>query len=462
MTQTPLEKVLAARESIHAIKHALIQQYKLPVVSMALNIAGWPKTDRQKRKFFFHTLNKLHEHLYANRLPVSPQTAKIIDNDNGLTFIACINAPEDSAQIKIISERFEANQVLGRFIDVDVIDESGEIVSSEKQKVCFFCGQYPAIDCMRNQRHTTEELRKFQQNKIQDFLIGNHRKNQSHKLTELTIYALFTEASLHPKPGLVSPFDNGAHNDMDYNTFSRSISALSPIFNQFYLKCLDPNQNLTIEDMRIWGIQAEKKMNAATEGINTHKGAIFLMLLVGKIITDIIKTNESISIQAIKNGLKNYNKHIENDKAQVYEQTHGNIVQKAFPQLKAGIRQQVMDGLPAVFQGGIIPMYTRHFSPQQKIEELSATLKISLLSIMEQNIDSNIIHRGGPELLKILKQKAKESKVALLEKQNHTYNEFCKWTKNKNLSPGGSADLLALTIFIYLCTINPLLKPYEF
>ena len=81
---------------------------------------------------------------------------------------------------------------------------------------------------------------------------------------------------------------------------------------------------------------------------------------------------------------------------------------------------------------------------------------------MEQNIDSNIIHRGGPELLKILQQKAKESKVALLEKQNHTYNEFCKWTKNKNLSPGGSADLLALTIFIYLCTINPLLKPYEF
>jgi len=95
----------------------------------------------------------------------------------------------------------------------------------------------------------------------------------------LALTATLYEVSAAPKPGLVDPFSRGAHSDMDYFTFLASAAALAPFFVDFArigAEFAGESPGLLAE-LRKLGIEAEKSMYAATQGINTHKGLIFSM-----------------------------------------------------------------------------------------------------------------------------------------------------------------------------------------
>ena len=105
-------------------------------------------------------------------------------------------------------------------------------------------------------------------------------KIDAEQIGTLARDALAQEAQLSPKPGLVDAENSGAHSDMDLSLLLLSAETLLPYFTRFAaLGC--ENAGFTpvgrLSSFRVEGIEAERAMFAATRGVNTHRGALFLL-----------------------------------------------------------------------------------------------------------------------------------------------------------------------------------------
>jgi holo-ACP synthase CitX len=456
------QKILASKEHTYSEKCLAISENQRPLISLALNVPGWPKTDKLLRAFFFDVLADLKKFALSYRILIQPGTERIIENDNGLVYFANFNYPQNAQEVKLLAEKFESKHELGRFIDVDICDKNGINVSSKTQKLCFYCMKHSAIECMRKGDHTFSQLRIFQSEKIRNFLHQKTRNRQTETLSELTQYSLLTEISLDPKPGLVTPTDNGSHKDMNHQTFIQSIVAISGIFTKLYTDILIDHKQYTFEDLRNLGIIAEQKMKSATSNINTHKGAIFLLLTLGYAIATLLAKKQVITDNNIKAVISSFNEIIANDPLLKIDNTNGNNARNKTQKSDFGIRDEIIKGLPSLFNAGLLPFRIQNFSPNSDIATQKYILIQSLLNIMSVNNDTNIVHRGSASKLEQLKKLSRETYKSITKNNWEPYYQLCKWTKSENLSPGGSADILIGTIFTYLCQINPNLKPYEF
>ncbi len=259
---------------------------------------------------------------------------------------------------------------------------------------------------------------------------------EPYLIAHLACDALRAELDTTPKPGLVDRNDNGAHHDMDLAMMNRSIDALQPYFVQLALYGSSSAELFEVPDaqtVRDIGIKAEQAMLAATGGVNTHRGALFAMGL----------TTLAASWCAARDvvvGSKQLRELIMQVAGQFLPTagTHGNDavnahhVTGALDLAKAGYEQLFKEWLPA---------YRNYLT-----EEASTARHRLLLLIMSQLDDTNIIHRVGYGQAQQVKQEA----VALLngystagmEQMNREYIA-------RNISPGGSADMVALTIFIH-------------
>lgn len=115
----------------------------------------------------------------------------------------------------------------------------------------------------------------------------------------LATAALIDEPRVWPRFGLVGPDEPGAHRDMTYTDLVHSARVLEPFFAE------SARLGLTLsaaapEAARIWrftGLDAETRMYRATGGINTHKGAIFLLGLLafswGRAVQCIVRRHRS-------------------------------------------------------------------------------------------------------------------------------------------------------------------------
>lgn len=102
-------------------------------------------------------------------------------------------------------------------------------------------------------------------------------RDAAYRLGRLAVGALYAELACAPKPGLVTPFDSGSHTDMDAATFVRSLFALRGYFVAIAQAGID---HAPFERLRELGIAAESAMLRATCGVNTHRGAIFSLGLL--------------------------------------------------------------------------------------------------------------------------------------------------------------------------------------
>ena len=262
------------------------------------------------------------------------------------------------------------------------------------------------------------------------------------KYIDDAIKALIYEVALSPKPGLVDAFDNGAHTDMDFFTFLDSAFSLKPYFQDYYLAgqhCHDDPIQL-FSNIRFIGIEAEKAMLKATNKINTHKGANFSF---GVVLAAMGANHHQniYELPAIINTVKQMTIHL-TDELGKDDGSHGQQIYREYG--ITGIRGEVAAGFPIVMNHAL-----------QSIEEasdlpLQNRLLKCLLIIMSENDDTNILSRGNMQELIFTKQEAKRIlslENTQLEKELRDLNQvFIR----KNLSPGGSADLLALTIFFSL------------
>ena len=251
-------------------------------------------------------------------------------------------------------------------------------------------------------------------------------------IAHLATSALRAELNTTPKPGLVDRNDNGAHKDMNLALMGKSIDALQPFFVQLSLLG-DQEEMPETEQIRQLGIDAERAMLQATGGVNTHRGALFSMGLATLAAAWSMQHEGTVTAKRLQEIIM-----------QVAGQftptagTHGNDavnahrVTGALDLAKAGYPQLFNDWLAAYRE------YLADDAP-------TACHKL-LLFIMSQLDDTNVIHRVGYDQAQQVKQEAQallnSYSIVGMEAMNRDYIA-------RNISPGGSADMVALTVFIH-------------
>jgi len=395
---------------------------------------------------FFHScLRDLKYTLIAHRIDIhEKETIEICDAAGDFYLVPFSVDHLNLTEIKQIGEDFEETHPLGRFIDVDFNDRQGNSVSSGKSKLCFFCKEKPAIECRRENVHDFDELRSFMFSEMAEYSRKKREELIAKKLSSLAQQAILREISLTPKPGLVDQFSSGSHKDMDYQIFIESTAAISPWFGElvkagFTFQDRDPTQALPI--IRNIGMRMEAAMFEATRNVNTQKGIIFLMGLslfaCGKLFrqSDHFQVDE---FRSIINGICKDLVENEMSSSMTLGKSHG---EKIFLKYGfSGARGEAESGLATVFNFGLPELI--------HVKQLNDESLINcLLAIAANNDDTNILYRTNTQTLENFK---KLSKVALVNFNIENYHAVIKFCQQENISPGGSADLLAVTIFVWL------------
>lgn len=439
----PLTLLLEAKE-VRADLRRRMATLSQPSVSLSLNIPGFPKSNEVTSQFFSLCLNELKIFLKANLISLSDKESHCGIDAAGDFFLAAVEAPFMTAgEIKTVCETLEEKHTYGRFIDVDVTDERGNMVTSGKSKLCFYCRQRPADVCRHEGAHKTDELRSFIFSRMEGYCRSKFEDDIALKLASLALRAVLTEISLTPKPGLVGPVDNGSHSDMNYQTFIWSTSAISAHFAELVregLRFSGKDLGKALPVIRNIGLRMEKDMFEATNHINTQKGLIFLLGLSLFTAGLVYRRKGAFHPQVFRQSVKGICSEITRRElvtGKGNQETHG---EKAFREYGiTGARGEAEAGFPLVFDSGLPAL--------DSYRELNDEALIrTFLAIAAQNNDTNILHRGGMEVLKTFKNL---SLHALKDFTPENYRRVIDYCQKENISPGGSADLLVVTIFIH-------------
>ena len=264
-------------------------------------------------------------------------------------------------------------------------------------------------------------------------------------LAKVATDALLQEVNLAPKPGLVDPISTGAHQDMTKDTFYKSIDALRP-YLLAYAKAGENHNGTPLDlfnELRALGKQAEDAMMAATNHINTHKGANFSFALVLG-ATAHTKGNIPEALHYCHLMTRHL---IEVDFADLDQKEHLSYGEKLYVEHGiTGLRGEAASGYPSLSKA--LDYYNTLNTHTPRHRDL--LLLLYLMTFVE---DGNLIHRGGIDAYKKVQQEAKllfdEAQTLSEEELVSKLEDYDNVLIERNLSPGGSADLLSLTFFCH-------------
>ena len=348
--------------------------------------------------------------------------------------------------VKAITAELEDHAPIGRLFDMDVLRPDGSKVERQELglpgRKCLLCGESAQV-CARSRKHSVAEL----QAKTREILQEAVDEWDSREAARLACQALLYEVAITPKPGLVDRENSGSHRDMDFFTFQASAAALQPYFAQ----CVRIGRQggapeETLRALRLPGKLAEAEMRRATVGVNTHKGAIFSMGILcgalGRLDRESWGNPDRIldECAAMAKGI------VSEDYRDLTPETAKTAGQKLYLRYGiTGVRGQAEAGFPAVREAGL-PTLEAALAAGKNINEASCA---ALLALLVHTADTNMIHRGGFDGMQQATLEVRE----ILDRENfpsrETLESLDKRFIEKNLSPGGSADLLALTLFLH-------------
>lgn len=270
-------------------------------------------------------------------------------------------------------------------------------------------------------------------------------------IAHLATRALHAELDTTPKPGLVDKDNSGAHRDMDHALMSRSIRAIHPYFVRLALLGFAADMP-SHDDIVKTGIEAERAMFEATNGVNTYKGALFSMGLAVVAAAGKAWQGYSITPQALSAAISKLAFAFPDTKG-----THGSKAKQTAASETAtfkGALDNAREGYPMLFNDWL-PFYAN----LSKNGEPHA-LHLTLLRIMCDLDDTNIVYRTS---LAMMKQVKEESRSVLSQWSEATHGtpqadggtnldtilgDMNRSFVQRNISPGGSADMLSLVVFI--------------
>ena len=432
MEPTLLE-ILDARERRVSRQREMIAATGCPLVSFTMNIAGPVKYSTAIDRGFSLGLSRLERMLAG--LPILSRN--VLRENTGCEALFAVDA--DPLFLKALCVYLEDMDGFGRLLDIDILDTQScklerELLGLPPRK-CLLCENEARL-CSRSRTHSVEQL----QAKTAALLDA---VAEEIPLSMLAVKALLWEVFTTPKPGLVDRNNSGSHRDMDLLTFLSSIYALASYLEEAVqigkdTQRLSPTETFAV--LRQRGIRAEKDMLRATGGINTHKGAIFTMGIVcgalGRLDAP-YRAEDTLSLCGeMTSG-------ITRELGDPTTETAGARLYRQYG--IAGIRGQAETGFPAVLHAGL-PRLEEGVSQGRSLNDAGCAALLWLMTAIE---DTNLIARGGYDRWKTLlaEMRAILDKTpfpdkACLEQLDHTFIR-------ENLSPGGSADLLALTYFLH-------------
>lgn len=260
-------------------------------------------------------------------------------------------------------------------------------------------------------------------------------------LAAKAVKALIDEAMLTPKPGLVDADNSGSHTDMSLELMLTSAYALEETFREIaFVSYLHPVIQELREKIAAIGRQGEQVMLSATNGVNTHKGAIWALgLLVSAKATNPEEQNP-IKILETAGRIASYQ-----DRYRPTNYTHGQAVIKKYPAM--GAEEEAQLGFPHIRHASLPALINaRTLGKTEDAARIDA-----LLSLMATVDDTCILHRGDWTDLVEIKSMANEFLEYggfATEPGRDIFQSLSAYCKSKRLSPGGSADLLAATLFL--------------
>jgi triphosphoribosyl-dephospho-CoA synthase len=255
------------------------------------------------------------------------------------------------------------------------------------------------------------------------------------------VNCLLMELETWPKPGLVSHVDNGSHDDMDADTFRSSAAAIRPYFQHLATAAAD---GCGMGRLRAIGMEAEAAMLAATSGVNTHRGAIFGLGLLcaaagaraGGLIGSDLSLGDVVSRlwgRSILDG-------------PVVLHSHGSGARRQFR--AGGARVEAKQGFPSVYRVGLPALRRAAHAVPDDAEAARVETCFALIASVE---DTNLLHRGGLDGLRFARRSTRYfldtggvGRAGWRERARSVHEKFVA----RRLSPGGSADLLAMTLFV--------------
>lgn len=295
-----------------------------------------------------------------------------------------------------------------------------------------------------------------------------HARTTPHQIAVLAVRSLYEELALYPKPGLVSMRDNGSHRDMTATTLMRSLFSL-----RHYLKAMvmAGERLASFEELKQLGVQAEQRMLQATRGVNTHRGAIFVLGMLcaaaGAAISLVTATGSRRSGQVLFNlsvpqlratlrqhwgaGLLQHAGLVSTAQqvGQVQQYSHGQRAARLFA--VSGAREEGALGFPTVFDIGV-PRWQATWARTRDVQRAQIDCLFALMASMS---DTNLYHRGGSAGATWVKAQAQAFLAAggsAAPDWQHNAERMHHACIERNLSPGGAADLLAASRFVVTLT----------
>ena len=463
--QVTVADMSAAREARAMAQMELLSRYPgAAVVCLTMNIAGPVKLDDQIEQAFVWGLREVRAVLAHEKLLFS----RIIREKTGPEAVFCVEG--DATGIKRRLCVLEEGPSIGRLLDIDVLHGQGKKVSRTELGLpvrrCLLCGQ-PAPVCARSRAHSVQELR----NRTSQ-IIEKHFEEEFARLTgEMAQRALLFEAAVSPKPGLVDRMNAGAHDDMDFFTFVSSACALREYFEacaRTGLAFRGRTPEACFDALRVPGLLAEADMLRATRGVNTHKGAIFSLGIFCAALGmgfDGMRSEPEAALERCGQMTKS---RMEAELGAIAAREAATFGEKHYQLTGAGgVRAEAASGFSGVQKAGL-PRLKKALERGLSLNDAGLCALVALMACTQ---DTNAVRRGGEAGAEWLMKRASELDAQIAQAlKDGTINaqnlrgELARWDEEvteQGISPGGSADMLALTLLAHFMTQPEALSQQE-
>lgn len=435
--EVSLQEILEARERRADKQQQLLAKYNAPLICFTMNIPGPEKNNTLISRGFRYGCELLEAQIASPIVHWETQ-----EENTGCEAYAVVEA--DAEVLKSLCVQIEDSCPVGRLFDMDVLTPDGRKISREELglsgRACLICGG-PVYQCSRSRAHSVAQL----QEKTYGLLREALYENDARRIGALAVKSLLYEVCVTPKPGLVDRQNTGSHKDMDIFTFMASTAALAPYFTdcaRIGMETAKGSPQETFEKIRFRGKQAEREMYRATIGINTHKGAIFslgiLCAAMGRLPWGTY-TPEGICAQAAAMCKDLTVRDLANSQCS----TTGEKLWKSHG--IAGARGQAEAGFPAALKVGL-PVLGEGIRQGRTFNDAAAA---TLLHILAATQDTNLYARSNADTYERVHQDIRKLLDMSPYPSKDVLQELDEVFIQKNLSPGGSADLLAATLFLY-------------
>ena len=399
----PLIDILQAREAREREQKRLLLRSGVTLVCFTMNIPG---TDKRSPLIDF----AFDRGMAALRRQLPSVFSEVIRRDAGNEGYLCTPLP--AAEVKKTCLRLEDGPI-GRLYDMDVLTPQGEKLSREVPRTCLLCDR-PAVLCARADTHGQAAVLAETNRRLRAFA--------AKALADDAVSALQKEVRLTPKPGLVDANNSGAHSDMTLSLMLASAESLRPYFHFCAETAMEDPDCMPL--LQKAGIEAEKAMLRVTGGVNTHKGAIYAIGILTAACAACLAHDRPVFAQAAAYAKAG---------ARTRESSNGAAALSLYG--GRGARQEAEEGFPLAKKATLL---LRLGIPAQEV----------LLRLITECQDTNLLHRGGKDGLAFARSWAGRVLSADPARRFALLADMDRVMIEKNLSPGGCADLIAAAFFL--------------